>query len=76
MPGFCALLMGLATAGAKYALKRLTGRVVFYTLLPIFLAVAVYGSLLLLTGAIREEELLRFPKGASLCRLAKRLHLL
>lgn len=76
LPGFCALLMGLATAGAKIALKRLTGRVVFYTLMPMLLAVAVYGSLLLLTGAIREEELLRFPKGASLCRLAKRLHLL
>ena len=68
--------MGLVTAGAKIFLKRFTGRVVLYTLVPVFLAVAVYGALLLLTGAIREKELLRFPKGESLCRLARKLHLI
>lgn len=76
LPAFCAALMGLVTAGAKMFLKRFTGRVVLYTLVPIFLAVAVYGALLLLTGAIRENELLRFPKGESLCRLARKLHLI
>ena len=76
LPAFCAALMGLVTAGAKIFLKRFTGRVVLYTLVPIFLAVAVYGALLLLTGAIRENELLRFPKGESLCRLARKLHLI
>ena len=76
LPAFCAALMGLVTAGAKIFLKRFTGRVVLYTLVPIFLAVAVYGALLLLTGAIREKELLRFPKGESLCRLARKLHLI
>jgi len=76
LPALCAALMGLVTAGAKIFLKRFTGRVVLYTLVPVFLAVAVYGALLLLTGAIREKELLRFPKGESLCRLARKLHLI
>jgi len=46
------------------------------TILSILIAVVVYGVVLLLFKGLTEEEILRFPKGTLLVRIAKKLHLL
>ena len=40
------------------------------------IAAIVYAVTLLLFKGLSEEEILRFPKGALLVRIAKKLHLL
>lgn len=45
-------------------------------LLSILIGAIVYGVLLLLLKGLREEEIVRFPKGRILVALAKKLHLL
>ena len=42
----------------------------------IMIAAIVYAVTLLLFKGLSEEEILRFPKGALLVRIAKKLHLL
>ena len=75
-PAFCAAVMGVVTWAAMTFLKRATGKVILFTLLPIMLAVAVYGSLLIKSGCVTENELVYFPKGRKLIRLARKLKLL
>lgn len=45
-------------------------------LLSVLVAVVVYAVVLLLLHGLTEEEILRFPKGTLLVRIAKKLHLL
>ena len=42
----------------------------------ILLAIAVYGSLLIKSGCITENELVYVPKGRKIIRLARKLRLL
>ncbi len=44
--------------------------------LSILLGAVVYGVLLLLFKGLREEEILRFPKGRMLVALARKMRLL
>lgn len=76
LPALYAALMDLVAAGVKIFLGHFMGHVMLYTLVPIFLTITVYGVLLLLTGAVREKELLRFSRGENLRRLACKLHLI
>lgn len=46
------------------------------TILAIIIGAAVYGALLLLLGGLREQELLRFPKGHVIASFARKMHLL
>lgn len=75
-PLVCALVMGAVTFGVKAGLCRVTGIRVLTCGIPILAAVVVYAVLLLKSGCITESELILFPKGHALVRLAKRLHLI
>ena len=75
-PALSAMVMGVA---AFYVYK------VVYMLIPmnlaallpaIFVAVILYFTLVIKTGALSEEELTHIPKGHMIVRLAKKLHLL
>ncbi len=75
-PALSSLVMGVA---AYYVYK------VVYMLLPvnlvallpsIFVAVIIYFTLVIKTGALSEEELTHIPKGTMIVRMAKKLHLL
>lgn len=66
------MLMGLLVN--PLGAGRLSGTLV--SLVSIIAGVLVYAILLLLLHGLSEEEILRFPKGDLLVRLARRLHLL
>lgn len=75
-PALSAMVMGVA---AYYVYK------VIYMLLPVnliallpavFVAVIIYFTLVIKTGALSEEELIHIPKGTVIVRMAKKLHLL
>ena len=76
LPAFCAAVMGLVTFCVKELLRHTVRIRLAGTVLPILAAIAVYAVLLVRTGCLNESELRRFPKGASLVRLFKKLHLL
>ena len=46
------------------------------TVFSILIGVIVYAVVLLLLKGLTEEEILKFPKGAALVRLARKMHLL
>ena len=69
-------LMGAATYAVKTGLMKILRFRIILCGVPILMAVAVYAVLLIRLGCISEEELVLFPKGTSLVRLAKRLHLM
>ena len=68
--------MGVITHFVYAFLFGLTASNVFALTAAIIVAVLVYSVLLLLFKGLNEEELRRFPKGASLVRLAKKIHLM
>ena len=76
IPIISALLMGLVSYGVYYGLMKLTDHNMLATIVAIVIALIVYAILILLFKGLGEEELRKFPKGASLVRLAKKLHLL
>ena len=45
-------------------------------LIAIGVGVVIYFLVILLIGGVNEQELMAFPKGALLVRVAKKLHLL
>lgn len=76
LPGICSAIMGVITHFVYAFLFGLTASNVFALTVAIIVAVLVYSVLLLLFKGLNEEELRRFPKGASLVRLAKKIHLM
>ncbi|WP_026489788.1 putative polysaccharide biosynthesis protein [Butyrivibrio sp. XBB1001] len=46
------------------------------SVIAIFVAIIVYFVVLIRTGGATQEEIKRFPKGASIARLLKRMHIL
>ena len=46
------------------------------TIFSILAGVVVYAVVLLLLKGLTEEEIMKFPKGATLVRLAQKMHLL
>lgn len=76
LPLLCSAVMG-AVAYLCYNAMYLAAKSNLLALIfAIFVAVLCYGFLLLITGALSEEEIRSFPKGASLVHLLKRTHLL
>lgn len=69
-------VMGLATFLIYRGVLTLFKSNLVATLLALIAAVIVYAVVLLLMKGLSEEEILRFPKGAMLVRVAKKLHLL
>lgn len=75
-PALSALVMGVA-AYYVYKVIYLLIPVNIIALLPsIFVAVIIYFTLVIKTGALSEEELEHIPKGHLIVRVAKKLHLL
>ncbi len=75
-PALSALVMGVA-AYYVYKVIYLLVPVNLVALLPsIFVAVIIYFTLVMKTGALSEEELAHIPKGHLIVRMAKKLHLL
>ncbi len=75
-PLLSASIMGATAFGVYHGLMLLVpvSRVVL--LVAIGVGACVYFAILLLIGGVSEEELLAFPKGTLLVRLAHKMHLL
>lgn len=75
LPAIAALVMGLLSFLAHFALSRVIGDRLS-TVVALIVAVGVYFVVLIKIGGVNEEELRRFPKGGMLVRAAKKLHLM
>ncbi|MCM1258100.1 MAG: polysaccharide biosynthesis protein [Roseburia sp.] len=75
LPGLASLIMGIFVYFSYRGLYHATGSNTISTLLSVFVGVVVYG-ICMLKGGLTEEEILKFPKGAAIVRMAKKLHLL
>ena len=74
--GISALIMGVAVY-LLYQLALYPLRVnAIATVFSILIGVIVYAVVLLLLKGLTEEEILKFPKGAALVRLVRKMHLL
>lgn len=76
VPMIGSAVMGAAAFFTYKGLHALSGNNVISLLPALIVAVFVYGVALLLLKGMTEEELLRFPKGAVILRLARKLHLI
>ena len=76
IPLICSLIMGVITYFAYKGLYALCKINAVAVIVAIVLAVIVYAVTLLLLKGVNEEDLLGFPKGTLLVRIAKSLHLL
>lgn len=75
-PLFSAGVMGAVAFGVYHGLILLIPVSRIVLLVAIGVGACVYFAILLLIGGVSEEELLAFPKGTLLVRLAHKLHLL
>ena len=76
IPGISAVVMGVVVF-LVYKLILYVFRInSIATLISILFGVVTYAVFLLLLKGLTEEEIRKFPKGASLVRLAKKIHLL
>lgn len=76
MPFLASALMGTCAWGAYTGLHMLVESNVICLIPSILLAVIVYAVTILKTGAIRREQLIAFPKGALLVKIAEKCRLL
>lgn len=76
IPAISSAIMGVVTFVVYHFLYQASKMMLIALIVSIVAAVLVYGILLLLLKGLTEEELRRFPKGASIVRLAKKLHLM
>lgn len=76
IPGLSAALMGVIVLLVYNGLLYLLRINAVATIFSIIIGAVVYAVALLLLKGLTEEEILRFPKGRTLVRIAKELHLL
>lgn len=76
MPFLASALMGACAWGAYTGLHMLVESNVICLISSILVAVIVYAVTILKTGAIRREQLIAFPKGALLVKIAEKCRLL
>ena len=74
LPIISAAIMGVSIL-TVYNLTKIVIPLKLATILTIMVAVCVYAVALLLSGALTNEEILNLPKGATLLRIFKKLHL-
>lgn len=75
IPGLAAVLMGVITFGSHMVLDILIGGRIA-TLIALVIAVIAYAICLLALGGLSEDDILSFPKGATLVTIFRKLHLL
>ena len=76
IPALCSAIMGVAAYFSYRGLYMLVKNNTISFFVAFVLAVLVYAVTLLLFKGLTEEEILKFPKGAFIVRIAKKLHLL
>lgn len=76
IPAASSAVMGGAAYGVHFGLMAAVKNNTVATLAACVIAVLVYGIALLLLKGLTEEELLRFPKGQMLVKLAKKIRLM
>lgn len=76
IPAICSLIMGVVAFGVYQGIYKLTSVMPLAFVVAFALAVVVYAVTMLLLKGLEEEEILKFPKGASLVRLFKKINLL
>ena len=76
LPSLAAALMGLAAKGTYMGLNQLIESNVICLIPSMIVAVCVYAAAVLKFGAIKREQLLGFPKGDLIVRIAGKCHLL
>jgi len=76
LPSVAAVIMGALAWGVYHLIYNLLASNTVATLAAIFIAIIVYGVLLLLLKCVDEVELYDFPMGGRLVKLAKKMHLL
>ncbi|MDF2473277.1 MAG: hypothetical protein K0R21_1059 [Anaerocolumna sp.] len=76
VPAVCAVIMGIVTYISYQGIYRLITINSISTLAAIFLSAIIYFVLLLLLKGITEAELYGMPKGRTLVKIARKLHLL
>lgn len=76
IPIAASAIMGAVTGGIYYGLYSVISRNTLCFLIAFVFAVLTYAVTLLLFKGLTEEEILRFPKGAMLVQIAKKVHLL
>ena len=84
LPVFSAIVMGAVAYGIHYAFMLLLGHLergeyfinLIATMVAVVAAVVVYFAVLIKSGGATEDDIKRFPKGASIARLLKKIKLL
>ena len=76
IPAICSLIMGVITFFVYKGLFALTKIVAISLIISIIVAVIVYAVTLLLLKGLTEEEIRKFPKGALIIKIARKVHLL
>ncbi len=76
LPSACSAIMGLAAFAIYNGLHVVTNSNAISLMVAMVLAVIIYTVFMLLLKGLTEEELKRFPKGTSLIRFFRKLHLL
>ncbi len=75
IPTISALIMGAAVYGTYHGLMKVYAINSVWTMVSILVGIVVYGVFLLLLKCLSPDEILAFPKGATLLRIARKLHL-
>jgi stage V sporulation protein B len=76
IPAICSVVMGAAAWGVYHLLYKISAKNALSLIVAMVVAVVVYAVMMLLLHGLTEKEILRFPKGELLVRLAKKAHLL
>ena len=76
IPAIASAIMGIITYFIYSVLFKFTNSNILSIAVAIIFAVVIYAVTLLLFKGLTEDEILKFPKGYLLVRLAKKCHLL
>ena len=84
LPSISAVVMGVCAYGVHYLLSKLIALRLsseyfvnlIATSIAIFIAIIIYFVVLIKSGGASEEDIRRFPKGATLVKILKKLRLL
>ena len=75
LPLISAAIMGAAARGVYFLTRFITGNAIA-TIISLAAAVGVYVLALIFTGTLTEDDLLEMPKGRTLVRVFRKLHLI
>ena len=76
LPAVAAVLMGFVTRMIYIVLYNITLSNAFSTIIAIICAIILYAVFLLKSGSLTESEILSFPKGNVILKIAKKAHLM